>query len=130
MLQAYNSDLANGLGNLVARTAKLCENNNIEAPLAPTKFDPKMTIYLEQYKFNEALAHIWSEIAVADKKISDEKPWELEGEQAKTILLDIVAKIQHIAFNLQPFMPATAEKILKQFSGKIVTSEPLFPRIA
>lgn len=127
--EVYTSNLANGLGNLVARVAKLCEQNNIEAPKLPENFDPKMTKFLDEYRFNEALAHIWSEIAQADKKINEERPWELEGEKAKEVLLNLVTKIQHITFNLQPFLPETAEKILKQFSGQIKSSAPLFPRI-
>ena len=115
----YNADLANGLGNLVARVAKLCEQNNIEAPEGPKEFDPKMTKFLEEFKFNEALFHIWSEISDADKKVNLEKPWELSGEKAKEVLEDLVKRIQYIAYNLQPFLPETSEKILKQFSGEI-----------
>ncbi|MDO8618514.1 MAG: methionine--tRNA ligase [Candidatus Daviesbacteria bacterium] len=127
--ESYNADLANGLGNLVSRVAKLCENNNISAPDLPTEFDSKMTEHLEKYKFNEALGHIWGEISEADKKVNLEKPWELEGEKAKEVLRDLVKKIQHVAYNLQPFMPETAEKILKQFSGEIKSAASLFPRI-
>ncbi|MBI3109652.1 methionine--tRNA ligase [Candidatus Daviesbacteria bacterium] len=127
--QSYNSDLANGLGNLVARVAKLCEQNNISAPELPTQFDPKMTKPLEQFKFNEALNHIWGEIAQVDKKVNEEKPWELSGEMLEAVLADLVKRIQHIAYNLQPFLPATAEKILEQFSVKIKSATSLFPRI-
>lgn len=125
----YNADLANGLGNLVARVAKLCEQNQISTPKLPQEFDPKMTKFLEEFKFNEALFHIWGEIADADKKVNLEKPWDLDGEKVEAVLVDLVKRIQHIGFNLQPFLPQTAEKILKQFSGKIKSAEPLFPRI-
>lgn len=127
--EIYNANLANGLGNLVARVAKLAETNNITAPKTPTEFDPKMEKSLQEYRFNEALNHIWGEITEADKKVNEEKPWELEGDRAKEVLLDLVSKVQHIAYNLQPFLPETAEKILKQFSGQIKSSAPLFPRI-
>jgi methionyl-tRNA synthetase len=88
-----------------------------------------MTKHLDEFKFNEALNHIWGEIAEADKKINQEKPWELSGEKAQEVLLDLVKKIQHIAHNLQPFLPETSQKILTQFSGKIKSATPLFPRI-
>ena len=64
-----------------------------------------------------------------DKKINEEKPWELEGEKAKEVLLDLIEKIRQIAYNLTPFLPQTAEKILNQYSGEIKTSTSLFPRI-
>lgn len=127
--EVYNADLANGLGNLVARVAKLCEQHKIQSSDNPTEFDLKMTKSLDQFKFNEALFHIWREISEADKKINLEKPWELSEEKAKPILEDLVGKIQNIAFNLQPFLPETSEKILKQFSGPIKSAPPLFPRI-
>ncbi len=127
--EVYNANLANGLGNLVSRVAKLCEKNNLTAPEPPTEFDPKMEKHLKNYHFNEALNHIWSEISDADKQINDQKPWELDGQQAQEVLSKLVAQIQHIAFNLQPFLPDTATKILSQFSGQIKSSEPLFPRL-
>ncbi len=127
--EVYNADLANGLGNLIARVAKLAETHNVIASGAKQSLDPKMTVHLKAYKFNEALNHIWGEITKADKKINEEKPWGLTGDKAKEILEDLVKKIQHIAFNLQPFLPETAEKILKQFSGEIKSASPLFPRI-
>ena len=144
---SYNANLANGLGNLVARVAKLCETNNITALEFSAKdgpafgWDPKMTVLLEAFKFNEALNHIWGEITEADKKVNEEKPWELSGDKAKEVLEDLVSRIQHVAFNLQPFLPETAEKIIKQFSGqisgaslshsarKIKSAPALFPRI-
>ncbi len=127
--RVYNADLANGLGNLVARTAKLAEKNNLTSPEPPTSFNPKLEILIQEFKFNEGLQHIWSEIGEADKIISDKKPWELDQTTATPVLSDIINRIQHIAFNLHPFLPETSEKILKQFSGQIKSSEPLFPRI-
>lgn len=127
--ESYNADLANGLGNLIARVAKLCEKNNLEAPAMHQVWCATAETALKEFKFNEALQEIWKLIAETDKKINEEKPWELAGEDAKKVLADLVKQILHIAYNLQPFMPQTAEKILKQFSGKIVSGKPLFPRI-
>ncbi len=129
LAESYNSDLANGLGNLVARVAKLCEKHNISAPQPPSQLDEKIEKSLKEFRFHEALTHLWGEIAEADKKINEEKPWELEGEEAKQVLEELVKRIQHIGFNLQPFLPETAKKILTQFSEEIKSSSPLFPRI-
>lgn len=127
--ESYNAELANGLGNLVARVAKLCEQHAVEAPVTNLTIAQNVTESLEQYKFNEALNFIWSEITGIDKKINQEKPWELSGEKVKETLLGYVKSIQQIAFNLLPFLPETADKILKQFSGSVRAVEPLFPRI-
>lgn len=126
----YNSDLANGLGNLVSRVAKLCEQNNIEIESKEQDFDSKFEEALTQLKFDQAIDHISEEIAAANKKVNDDKPWELKGETARKVLINLVDAIRHIAFNLQPFTPSISEKILNIFSGKIKNAESLFPRIS
>lgn len=82
-----------------------------------------------EFKFNEALSVIWQLITEADKKINQDKPWELSGQELKKILEDYVKRIQAIAYNLRPFLPETAQKIEKQFLGAIKSALPLFPRI-
>lgn len=125
----YNSDLANGLGNLVARVARLCENSKQIADPLPIAFDPALENLINNYQFNTALEHIWSELREADKFVNEKKPWEQNGDNLNQTLKVLIEKIQHIAFNLQPFLPLTSEKILSQFSGEIKSSSPLFPRI-
>ena len=127
--EVYNSDLANGLGNLVARVAKLCEQNNIKASEGSNVWCADLEKFMGEFKFNEAIAVIWKLITEADKKVNEEKPWGLEGEKLKAVLEDLVKRIQAIGYNLQPFLPQTAEKILKQFSGQIKSQPSLFPRI-
>ncbi len=125
----YNANLANGLGNLVARVAKLCEQNAIIASEGSNVWCAGLEEKLAEYKFNEAIAIIWELITEADKKINKEKPWESKGEKLEAVLNDLVKRIQAIGYNLQPFLPQTSEKILKQFSGKIKSATALFPRI-
>ena len=123
--------MANGLGNLVSRVAKLCEQNNVDVgvELACEHFEVPVEISLEDYKFNEALIFIWERISEIDKKINEKKPWELKGREVQDFLAVTALEIQDIAYNLQPFLPETSEKILKQFSGQIKSAPPLFPRI-
>ncbi|MBI3103608.1 methionine--tRNA ligase [Candidatus Daviesbacteria bacterium] len=129
----YNADLANGLGNLVGRVAMLCQKNNLAIPSNPIeqelKDKVKWQLFFNDLNFFGAIEYLKLQIQEDDKKINEEKPWELEGEKAKIVLEDLVKRIQAIGYNLQPFLPQTAEKILKQFSGKIKSSAPLFPRI-
>ena len=125
----YTAELSNGLGNLTSRVAKLCENNKISAAELPKEFDSEIRKYLDVYQLSHALSYIKDAITEVDKKINEDKPWALTGDKAGEVLNDLVIKIQHIAFNLQPFMPETAQKILTQFSGEIKSGAPLFPRI-
>lgn len=129
LVELYNADLANGLGNLAARVAKLCEKINLESSTVPTTSSSDVEELLQAYKFNEALASIWRTVTEADKYVNETKPWTLEGDTLKKVLEKLVVKIQQVAFDLQPFLPTTSEKILKQFSGSIKSSTPLFPRL-
>lgn len=128
---SYNSDLANGLGNLVARTAKLCEKSNLTFKKDKQNLDPKISKLLSEFRFDEALRLVWEEISQTDQFINQEEPWKLEGKALEKTLTHIVAHIRTIAFNLIPFMPGTARKIQKQFGElKIESDSPLFPRLS
>ena len=137
----YNGELANGLGNLVARVATLCEKSGLE--FAPPK-QTTATAYLfrrnavgkllEEFKFNQALNYIWGKNSETDKLINKERPWELletksQKPKAESLLQDLVDRVREIASLLSPFLPATSVKIQKQFQGpKIVSEKSLFPR--
>ena len=127
--ETYNGELANGIGNLVARTAKLCENSDFE--FVPTKIakDEKIENTLKVYEFDVALKTIWEVISQTDQFINEEEPWTLKGDELKKVLIHLVDHLRSIAFNLKPFLPETAEKIEKQFKGPEIKAEsPLFPR--
>ena len=133
-VETYNADLANGLGNLVARVAKLCEKANVQG----TKFNvgygdeslSEIRKYLDEFRFDEGFRLVWGWISELDKQIEESRPWELEGEKLIEVLQSLVIGIKKISAALQPFLPETAEKILDQFSQtQIISQPPLFPRI-
>lgn len=129
--EVYNSDLANGLGNLASRVAKLAEKVELSGTLKPESFSKEVQKYLEGFEFNKALEVIWGEVKKLDQKINEEKPWTLEGEALVSVLIYLTTQIAQIAYDLQPFLPSTAEKILNQYTmEKIISGEPLFPRLA
>jgi len=130
---AYNGDLANGLGNLVSRIAKLCENSNFEFPQEKViKFDDLVEENLKNYHFDEAFKSLFERfISGLDSSINKEEPWKLTGEALKKFLTGAVSIIRNLSYNLKPFLPDTAEKIEKQFLGpKIKSDLPLFPRLS
>lgn len=126
--EVYNADLANGLGNLVSRIAKLCEMTNIEVT-GHIKDEPNKLI--EEFRFDQALKEIWDKIASLDKFIEEKKPWTLEKNELNSFLDSAIPTLSSIAHSLRPFLPETAEKIWGHFNSgnKIVSISPLFPRI-
>lgn len=126
--EVYNADLANGLGNLVARIAKLAEKIDFKVEKTTEIFHPLAKEKLEEFKFNEALQIIWQDIAALDKKINEVEPWKLDQKDLEAFLEESCIKIRSVALSLQPFLPETSEKILKQFEGGIKSAPPLFPR--
>lgn len=130
--EVYNADLANGLGNLVSRVAKLCEKSGHNFAAQPeNKIDVEVAKKLEEFRFDEALKAIFEKYVTGlDQKINKAEPWNLKGKELERFLTKAVANLQLIAYNLKPFLPETAEKIEKQFRGpKIKSGEILFPRL-
>ena len=127
--ETYNADLANGLGNLVSRVSKLAEGKEIEAGDFKLEIDEQYRHAIENFRFDEALALIWKGLAYLDGYIDREKPWEKEGEDLGQDLKHLVSHLLPLTSLLEPFLPETAEKIKKQFTGKIAPAAPLFPRL-
>ncbi len=134
MIEKYNADLANGLGNLVQRTIGMINKNldgrnpNLAIKL---KKDKKVGKLIEELKFEEALKEIWQIIASADAYISEKKPWQLDNKKELNKVLGKVRNdILEISSLLTPFMPETSKKIEEVFKGpEIKIIPPLFPRI-
>lgn len=126
----YNGELANGLGNLVARVARLAADTKLNLPEKKNyTFKKEVADCLKNYRFDQAIFSIWEDISRLDKLINEQKPWELEGTALKNVISPIAVQVREIAFNLSPFMPKTSEAILEQFTGKVSQEKPLFPRI-
>lgn len=125
----YNADLANGLGNLVSRVAKLCEKVQYSSESKQNAIDETVQKNLKDYQFSTALINIWGLISLTDKQINSEEPWKLNNTELSQKLYEYTSNIIRIAESLKPLLPETSEKILKQFSGEIKSSQPLFPRI-
>jgi methionyl-tRNA synthetase len=130
LVQRYNSDLANGLGNLASRTAAMIEKNcagKIPKPAAlqpqdtalATKVQEAIGEILEQYDklgFSLALEQIWSLIAATDKYLTTEHPWSLgEGEadqhRRATILWTTAEVLRVVTVLAHPVLPESTSKV-------------------
>ncbi len=135
LTKLYNADLANGLGNLAARTSNLLEKNEIKLELTLNSDEDLAKTFIDnmsEYSFSEALRTLWDKVKASDEFLSQTTPWKLEDkEEIKTILRPVAQNILNIAYWLEPFMPETAKKIRDQFSAAQITKgDVLFPRLS
>jgi len=140
---AYNTELANDLGNLVSRVSNMLTRYQSgvigDAPLGEHDMQPYHEA-IERLEFNKALDEVWQMVRSLNKYIDDVKPWEV----AKTIEKDVDAEghlteiLAHCAGNLLqiadllvPFLPDTATKIHTIFETGVVKplEGVLFPKI-
>lgn len=128
MVQRINSDLANNIGNLVQRTLSLIFKNcdgAIPEPVTPVKEAGREELFakvhemMDKQGFHHVLATIIDLASAANEKIDREAPWALkkEGTEAslakmRQVLYELADEIRVIALLMQPFMPASAAKIL------------------
>jgi len=130
--EAYNADLANGLGNLVARIMTLAEKN-LSAPVQrpePNGFDQEYMDAIESYEYGKALEYVWSEIQRLDRKIVETEPFKLiktDPEKGRELIADLATELYEVVRMLNPFMPET-NRIVKETILANKKPENLFPR--
>ena len=101
MRELYNSDLANGLGNLVARVTKLCEDNNVILSDQPenTIDLPESLVkggfveHIQNFEFNLALEEIWRDFKQIDLEINNNKPWKMDKSQVTGYLKNYLNRL-------------------------------------
>jgi methionyl-tRNA synthetase len=131
--EAYNANLANGLGNLVSRVMKMAEQfPELLKPLESRDTEDKETFYklLSNCDFNRACDLVWSKISILDEIIQKKEPFKLlktDPLEARVILEGLKANLLDIAEMLRQVMPAAAEKIETAIKENKMP-EPLFPR--
>jgi len=136
----YNSDLANGLGNLASRTLTMVQQYRAgvipgvrgeeAVGRAALELAASAIRAYEAFDFSRALEHIWSIIALADKYIVERAPWKLakdSSEEAQGRLdetLYTAAEALRLVCELaEPVLPHSTKEIWRQLG----CSEPIEP---
>ncbi len=138
LVQRYNSDLANGLGNLASRTLSMIhqyrggiipksDGDSYVAESATQTVQMVLESY-ERFEFSKALETIWALISVVDKYIVERAPWKLAKSEAAAdqealdaVLYSSAEVLRIVCGLLSPIIPESVEKIWEQlgFSDKI-----------
>lgn len=116
--EVYNANLANGLGNLVARVMKMSEDNNVATLHSESAYlySSEIGAALDRFEFHEATNHVWSRIKRLDQKITEDEPYRVvkrDPVMGKVMIQELVQGLYDLARSLEPFMPDTSQKILE-----------------
>jgi methionyl-tRNA synthetase len=126
--EVYQADLANGLGNLVARVLAMAKKSIFNFQFSifkqsrifnfqtiTNKTWEKYENGLSNFKLNETLEVVRKFMSICDEYIEKNKPWQIENKEEKAIIVyNLLESLRHIAWMIRPFMPETSDKIFMQ----------------
>lgn len=137
LIERYNTDLANTLGNLVNRTVAMtkkyfdgrimsgsCKEAVDDELIAKALETPKTVEKLmDEYRMADTMDAVMSLARRANKYIDETAPWVLAKDEDKkerlgTVLYNLLETIRFLGVVLTPFMPETAQKILAEIGTK------------
>ena len=144
IIERYNSDLANTLGNLVNRTVAMTNkyfDGVIQAPKAKEALDDELKEAcfeavrlceknIDSYHMADAVEAVINLAKRCNKYIDETAPWALAKDEAQkerlgTVLYNLLEGIRFISVLVSPFMPETAKAIQAQIGAQIDTYESL-----
>jgi methionyl-tRNA synthetase len=145
MITRVNSDLANGLGNLLSRTLTLIERtqagqipaSGVMGPLeqelggaAVTLLNETLPYYFERLEFNRALESIWQVVQLANQYVDKTAPWTLtktdrDAVQLRTVLYTMAETLHCLSLATYPVIPKSALSLCSQLGLSADFANPL-----
>ena len=133
--EAYNANLANGIGNLVQRVMKMVISYEVD--ISHVNFNDHEPVlayhkkHIEEFDFNKVMDELWRLIGDLDSFVATNEPFKkikIDKEGAHKDLQYLAEEIGRLSVNLYPMMPDTAAKIQECLTEVKTPEEPLFQR--
>jgi methionyl-tRNA synthetase len=144
LIQRYNSDLANGLGNLASRTLTMIgqyrkgaiPQGNFELAVRASSTIAQLEEAVDKFEFSKGLEAVWSFISSVDKYIVERAPWKLARQedpaaqkQLDDTLYTAAESLRIVTALLAPVLPQSAPKIWAQLGMKESLDEIRFDSV-
>ncbi len=132
LIDRYNSDLANTLGNLVSRSLAMTNKyfngtvkyhgaiSDVDKDLEALSIETRNNLvkHMDMFKTGDAIEDVMKFLRRANKYVDETEPWalakdETKREQLENVLYHLLESIKESALMLEPFMPSTSKKIYK-----------------
>ncbi len=140
LINRYNADLANDLGNLFSRVLSMIKkyrerivpNNGHDDPIRDAMKDTMMKYiqHMDVCAMHQGLVKVWELISYANRYIDEKEPWALAKEESKkveldTVLLNLAETLRVCAVLIYPAMPSTSLEMLKRLGCPLEEQTPL-----
>lgn len=143
--EAYNANLANGIGNITSRILKMATSYEVDfdsvlaevsreseaGKSVKTEIFDSLASDIDDFNFAAASNKIWQKIAELDTSIQEKAPFKkikVDKEGAIKDVENMLVELYKIAYALGPFLPDTSAKIIDLIESKTFPEVPLFAR--
>ncbi|HQH74398.1 MAG TPA: class I tRNA ligase family protein, partial [bacterium] len=141
LINRYNADLANDLGNLFSRVLAMIKKYREQ--IVPRAAGPDGAFreeiektrrgyveHMEQNTPHLALAAVWDLVSKANDYVQKQEPWALAKDENKKdtldrVLLNLAEALRAVAVMIHPFMPGTSDEMLKRLGFPVDGGFPL-----
>ena len=145
LIDAYNTNLANVIGNLVNRTIGMAnkyfdgviENKSVVEDIDKELIDlvlstkEKIEDNIDKFRVADSLENVLDIYRRCNKYIDETMPWVLAKDESKkerlsTVLYNLMESIRIATVYLQAYLPDTADSIFDQINTNIRTYDSVF----